>query len=303
MSQNIHKFNYPFGSVMQTRNWSASSYRYGFNGKEKDDEINVDGGSYDFGARIYDGRLGKWLSVDPLQAKYPNLSPYNFCSNNSILFLDLDGRIFDLSKLSKEERIQYNATIKVLQSSEIFSYYYQRLENSKTVYSINAGEDVKVNGETVGGYYKATEHEVGVKTINSFVLAQELFHAYQDDGQYYQRPLDYSTLETEGDIATVYVMLEANLGFPANGDWMQEIEEKAFEEIPTSKEVSSDNYNKMFQKAVDDRIEYYKKQDLNTPTYTSPNSGEKPKALAKALKEAESPAIGPKLENGDYYSK
>ena len=66
---------------------------FGFNGKEKDNEINVDGGSYDFGARIYDGRLGRWLSLDPLQKKYPALSPYNFCSNNPIAFIDRDGKV------------------------------------------------------------------------------------------------------------------------------------------------------------------------------------------------------------------
>ena len=51
---------YPFGSPMATRAYSSGGYRFGFNGKEKDDEINVDGGSYDFGARIYDGRLGSF---------------------------------------------------------------------------------------------------------------------------------------------------------------------------------------------------------------------------------------------------
>src|ERR1035437_8895962 len=68
-------------------------YRYGFNGKESDFEVNnIGGSSYDFGARIYDPRLGRWLSVDPLQRKYASLSPYNFTSNNPILFVDKDGR-------------------------------------------------------------------------------------------------------------------------------------------------------------------------------------------------------------------
>jgi RHS repeat-associated protein len=75
----------------------SSTYRYGFNGKEKDDETNVNGGSYDFGARMYDSRLGRWLSLDPLQAKYANLSPYNFTGNSPILYLDPDGkRIVDI---------------------------------------------------------------------------------------------------------------------------------------------------------------------------------------------------------------
>ena len=69
---------------------SSSSYRYGFNGKELDNSTGE--GNLDFGARIMDVRLGRWLSVDPLQTKYPSLSPYNFCGNNPIFFVDPDGK-------------------------------------------------------------------------------------------------------------------------------------------------------------------------------------------------------------------
>ena len=83
---------YPFGSPMPNRSFSASSYKYGFNGKEKDDEVKGGGNSVDFGARIYDSRLGRWLAIDPLIAKYPDLSPYNFAINNPIMWVDVDGR-------------------------------------------------------------------------------------------------------------------------------------------------------------------------------------------------------------------
>ena len=59
---------------------------------EKDNQIKGKGNSLDFGARIYDSRLGRWLALDPLQAKYPGLSPYNFVSNNPIYSVDPDGR-------------------------------------------------------------------------------------------------------------------------------------------------------------------------------------------------------------------
>jgi RHS repeat-associated protein len=78
--------------TMPGRNYEApnNSYRYGFNGKEKDNSTTE--GSYDFGARIYDSRLGRWLSVDPLQKKYPNESNYVWVSNSPIFFKDADGR-------------------------------------------------------------------------------------------------------------------------------------------------------------------------------------------------------------------
>jgi len=69
----------------------GNGYRYGFNGKENAEEISS--GDYDYGARIYDGRLGRWLSVDPLQSKYPNLSPYNYVANSPINAVDPDGRL------------------------------------------------------------------------------------------------------------------------------------------------------------------------------------------------------------------
>jgi RHS repeat-associated protein len=83
---------------MPGRNYAAttsSGYRYGFNGKEKSDEIAI--GDLDFGARIYDGRLGRWLSVDPLQKKYPSLSPFIFTNNNPIIYIDFDGRDWTIS--------------------------------------------------------------------------------------------------------------------------------------------------------------------------------------------------------------
>lgn len=66
-------------------------YRYGFNGKEKDDELKGQGNSLDYGARINDPRLGRWLSVDPLAAKYPWQSPYVSLDNNPIKLVDPTG--------------------------------------------------------------------------------------------------------------------------------------------------------------------------------------------------------------------
>ncbi|MDI1233768.1 MAG: hypothetical protein PSX81_05775 [bacterium] len=88
------KYYCTFGSPMPTRSWNDpnAKYKYGFNGKEKDNEINVDGGDYDFGSRIYDSRLGRWLALDPLMYEYPNLSTYNFANNSPIFLVDCDGK-------------------------------------------------------------------------------------------------------------------------------------------------------------------------------------------------------------------
>lgn len=73
------------------RFYNGSDYRYGFNGKEKDDEIKGGGLQYDYGFRIYDPRIGKFLSTDPLAKSYPWYTPYQFAGNMPIVAIDLDG--------------------------------------------------------------------------------------------------------------------------------------------------------------------------------------------------------------------
>ncbi|HMG17057.1 MAG TPA: RHS repeat-associated core domain-containing protein, partial [Saprospiraceae bacterium] len=83
---------YPFGSLMPGRNYAIiDQYRFGFNGKENDNEIKGKGNYQDYGMRAYDGRLGRFFSVDPLAKKYPELTPYQFASNTPIQAIDLDG--------------------------------------------------------------------------------------------------------------------------------------------------------------------------------------------------------------------
>jgi RHS repeat-associated protein len=78
----------PFGVALYGRKWSSESYRYGFNGKEKDDELC---GSYGFEFRIYSPHLGKFMSVDPLTHQYPFYTPYQFAGNKVIECIDLEG--------------------------------------------------------------------------------------------------------------------------------------------------------------------------------------------------------------------
>jgi RHS repeat-associated protein len=83
---------YPFGMPMPGRTFKSDRYRFGFNGMEKDDEVKGKGNSLDFGARIYDSRLGRWLSTDPLEKQFPSESPYSFAGNNPIYYIDKDGK-------------------------------------------------------------------------------------------------------------------------------------------------------------------------------------------------------------------
>ncbi len=86
--------SYFFGMLMPDRHdeINGNPYTYGFNGMERDEEVKGAGNSYDFGARMQDPRLGRWLSIDPLADKMPAWSTYSFSFDNPILYLDSDGR-------------------------------------------------------------------------------------------------------------------------------------------------------------------------------------------------------------------
>jgi len=83
---------YAFGSIMPGRSFTSSvGYRYGFNGKEKDDEIKGSGNSYAFESRIYDPRLARWLSIDPRFGDYAWQTPYAYHGNSPINRIDYKG--------------------------------------------------------------------------------------------------------------------------------------------------------------------------------------------------------------------
>lgn len=83
-----------------------SNYRYSFNGKENDTEIKGDGNSVDFGARIYDPRLGRWLSVDPEYKQYPFASPYMAFGNNPNVFIDPGGETLRVATGVNREKVR-----------------------------------------------------------------------------------------------------------------------------------------------------------------------------------------------------
>jgi len=86
---------YPFGWVMPGRYFvGASGYRYMFNGKEADGEwYNGTGTSYDYGARLFNSRLGIWLGTDPKAFIFPGVSPYCYSLNNPVYYIDSDGQV------------------------------------------------------------------------------------------------------------------------------------------------------------------------------------------------------------------
>jgi RHS repeat-associated protein len=67
------------------------SYRFGFNGKEQDNEVAGEGNSYTAEFWQYDSRLGRRFNMDPKGYKVPGTSLYSVMFNNPIIFTDKDG--------------------------------------------------------------------------------------------------------------------------------------------------------------------------------------------------------------------
>src|SRR5690606_8684970 len=84
---------YPFG--LKQKGYEpppayATSYKYKYNGKEFQDELGLN--FYDYGARNYDPAIGGWMNIDPLAESYYSHTPYSYCMNNPVYFIDIDGR-------------------------------------------------------------------------------------------------------------------------------------------------------------------------------------------------------------------
>lgn len=84
---------YPFGSSYLPQS-PAGSNKYLYNGKEKQDDVlgGIALDEYDYGARFYDPRIGRWQSIDPAAEKFPEIGTYVYCHNNSVNAIDPDGK-------------------------------------------------------------------------------------------------------------------------------------------------------------------------------------------------------------------
>jgi len=122
---------------------SVAAYRFGFNGMHKQDDMlsGLDGTSYDFGARIYDSRIGKFLSTEPYSYNLPFLSPYSFAANSPIALVDEDGNYPCIYGRRKKSRI------KRYKERNITRTFY--LADSRFDWSDEAGAPPNIN-TTVG---------------------------------------------------------------------------------------------------------------------------------------------------------
>jgi RHS repeat-associated protein len=88
---------YPFGGLMGESKNISSNQRYKYNGKELDRMNGLD--SYDYGARLHNAPVGRWMSVDPLAEVDYNISPYVYCGDNPVIYTDPTGKVFGIDNV------------------------------------------------------------------------------------------------------------------------------------------------------------------------------------------------------------
>jgi RHS repeat-associated protein len=155
--------------MMPGRKYEAGTgYRYGFNGKENDNEVKGEGNQQDYSMRIYDPRLGRFLSVDPLMKKYPFYSPYHYAGNSPIKNIDLDGA----------EPAGNRWDWKILQIGSIYTAEH-KLNNGQTVIAL--AEQQYVEDQT--GYKSWITHMSWTETEGTYGISQRAnaFYWYNED--------------------------------------------------------------------------------------------------------------------------
>lgn len=178
--------------------------------------------AYDFGARIYDARIGHFVSVDPLQKMYPSLSPYSFVDNNPIRLIDADGRVITIPD-GKGGSIIYTpgmkadgysaATAKHISylnnlnaNSEYMKTQLNTLSSSQVEYNIAIGTAKEVNLDKGG----ATTYNFNNNRIEiSIVEDGELTNAFLGDEirtgvQFENNEIGYAQFSDGGVTVTGY---------------------------------------------------------------------------------------------------
>ncbi len=103
LNASLQPYKYNFSIERGKRKPACSSEREKnrpeVNGKELDRMHGLD--TYDYGARQYNPVTARWDRMDPLCEKYYSISPYVYCMNNPVMFLDPDGRTVEADSLSQ----------------------------------------------------------------------------------------------------------------------------------------------------------------------------------------------------------
>ncbi|UCH14968.1 MAG: RHS repeat-associated core domain-containing protein [Bacteroidales bacterium] len=158
-----HSNYYPFGLPFDIQDYNTAANgdytenKYLYNSKELQDDMlaskKLDW--YDYGARMYDPQICSFISVDLLAEKYASISPYSYCANNPIIYIDPDGQRIVLAGNSEFQAEVWKYMVSLAMNSETgYEQLKSAIESDKTLV-IYAGNDNEVrwgsNGDATSG--------------------------------------------------------------------------------------------------------------------------------------------------------
>jgi RHS repeat-associated protein len=162
---------------------------------EKDEEFKGEGNSYDFGARMYDARIGRWMSVDPLAANYAGVSSYGFGLNNPVLFIDPDGAKVIAKTQEAQKIIRMSLTP---QESKYLKFNRKGVVKRR---KLNRGMR-RMNNE--GGNYIALQTLATEKEIHEVIVSNHHEANYRDNGTTETYDIDLSLVRYESDFEVMW---------------------------------------------------------------------------------------------------
>lgn len=214
---------YPFGmrhkgynDVLNLNKANAIAQNYKYNGKELQDELGLN--MYDYGARNYDAAIGRWMNIDPLAENSRKWTPYNYCYDNPIRFIDPDGMQADdviikggesrkaLSELQKSVgnditlsmdangKVSYNSNIKSGPMSQAATEIVKAIDDHTVTVNVtaentytNANNELYIGGAFMGNtvtkdLLTGTNHVEANQLVNP-IVTEKLSNAYNKPGQ------------------------------------------------------------------------------------------------------------------------
>ena len=186
---------YPYGTLLMGGNFTkdiTSNQRFRYGGKELDRMYGLDW--HDFGARWYNSVLCQWTTMDPLCEKYYSISPYTYCANDPMKYIDKDGKRPSIYEAALMAKHVYGDNVKLtggwqlygditkLKDGLQFGIYYRKLKNEKYDYVLafagtNDTKDLKVDINQALGTCNISQYG------EAKTLSEKFNNAYNDGEQ------------------------------------------------------------------------------------------------------------------------
>lgn len=161
---NYYPFGMEFGESAESQT-KLNYQNYLAGGKEFDRKFEMN--TYDFGARTYDASIGRWTTMDPLAEKYYSISPYAYCGNNPVMFVDPNGMDYGLKIDDETRTVTVSATYytnkESLSSANKAVKSYNEM-SGKNTFKVGSGENATLY--TVNYDIKVVEVNTDITTLN-----------------------------------------------------------------------------------------------------------------------------------------